>query len=241
MNQLPLSQWVEITATSNMTLYAVLANTGESQAVKEYYIHDGQRTPYGLYSGTRYADWFSVMPMLVQLDEDSSFLDWVQQTEHKDWGWLARSPFKLEVVAEHLRGLTQVILPSGDEVFFRYWDGEHLLGQMFYLGPEWASVMPAFAFYWINHQYFTVQIPSHTQPQHFPWWNIPQEMIDRLAPQNTKPILSKILQTLEEDYPELYQRYSQSALEAKIKRILSKQQPIDDVLKTVISQLENRR
>ena len=40
MNGLPLRQWVDITAMSNMSLYAMLANTGESQAVREYYVHD---------------------------------------------------------------------------------------------------------------------------------------------------------------------------------------------------------
>ncbi|BEA62396.1 DUF4123 domain-containing protein [Escherichia coli] len=117
---LPLRQWLDITATSNMPLYAILSNVSEAKPVREYYQHDGSQTPTGLYSATPYADWTEAMPMIVRLDENSPFLKWVETTEHKNWGWLARSPMPFERILQHLRGLIKVILPDGKEVFFRY-------------------------------------------------------------------------------------------------------------------------
>ncbi|PXY95109.1 hypothetical protein DKK76_02660, partial [Frischella perrara] len=77
---LSLHDWVTITATSGMPLYAVLSNVSDAQAVKNYYITDGSQTPYGLYSQTPYSNWFSLMPMLVRLEENSPFIQWAAQT-----------------------------------------------------------------------------------------------------------------------------------------------------------------
>ncbi len=229
MNQLPLSQWVEITATSKMPLYAVLANTGESQAVKEYYIHDGTQTPYGLYSGTPYADWFSVMPMIVPLSDGSPFLDWVQQTEHKDWGWLARSPFSLKTIAEHLRGLTQVYLPTGEQAFFRYWDGEYMAEHLRYFGDDWRQVLPAFPFYWVNGEHFTVHISAHSEAKAFPWWEVPQALIDNMLNKSTKPILNNALHILKEKYPQHYWLFQNTILKNKMSRIIEQENDFDDL------------
>lgn len=242
MNPLPLSQWVEITGTSNMQLYAVLANTGNSQAMKEYYLHDGTQTPYGLYSGTPYADWFSVMPMIVPISNGSPFLDWVANTQHKDWGWLARSPFSLETIAEHIRGLTQVIMPDGDTAFFRYWDGQYFSFHLEYLGQEWASILPVFPFYWVNGQYFTFQVSAQPEPKAFPWWSVPKELIRNLIKQDQTPALVHILQVLQEDYPDIYWSMDEDLLKIKIEHILDNSSCVlEELLKNVIHYLENEQ
>lgn len=234
MNQLSLNQWIDITTSSNMQLYAVLNNTGASQAVKEYYIHDGSHTPYGLYSGTPYADWFSVMPRLVPLSNNSPFLNWIASTEHKDWGWLACSPFPQDVIAEHLRGLTQVILPSGKEVFFRYWDGEYLSNHLKFLGNEWHSILPAFPFYWINGEYFTVKIPEHTEPKAFPWWQVPQPLIDFMLEENLTPLVTNMMIWLQDNEPTLYEAYPEAIIRYKAEHLcrLSLSQLAGDTLIT---------
>ena len=240
MNHLPLNQWVEITGTSNMPLYAVLSNTGESQAVKEYYLHDGTQTPYGLYSGTPYADWFSVMPMIVPISNSSPFLDWVATTEHKDWGWLARSPFSLETITEHIRGLTQVIMPTDEQVFFRYWDGEYMAEHLRYFGDRWSEMLPAFPFYWVNGEFFTVHIPATAEAKSFPWWNVPQGLIDRLLQENTKPILGNVLQVLREEHPELYWQFDEAILRMKIERVISVSKlDLNDVIEIVVAKLKD--
>lgn len=240
MNPLPLSQWVEITGTSNMQLYAVLANTGNSQAMKEYYLHDGTQTPYGLYSGTPYADWFSVMPMIVPISNGSPFLDWVANTQHKDWGWLARSPFSLETIAEHIRGLTQVIIPTGEQVFFRYWDGEYMAEHLRYFGDRWSEVLPAFPFYWVNGEFFTVHIPATAEAKAFPWWEVPQGLIDSMLQSSTKPLLESALEVLAEEYPDEFLLFNQPTLKRKIERIFGQEdsyRDMDGLLQRILTEL----
>ncbi|PHI31270.1 DUF4123 domain-containing protein [Budvicia aquatica] len=241
MNPLPLSQWIDITATSNMQLYAVLANTGNSQAMREYYLHDGTQTPYGLYSGTPYADWFEVMPMVVPISNSSPFLDWVASTEHQDWGWLARSPFSLETIAEHMRGLTQVFLPTGEQVFFRYWDGEYMAEHLRYFGDDWRQVLPAFPFYWVNGEHFTVHISAHSEAKTFPWWEVPQGLIDSMLQKSTKPLLESTLEILLEEHGDDYLRFNLPTLTIKIERLLAQEtsfRDMDGLLKKIIAELD---
>ncbi len=219
MNKITLEQWVEITRESGMPLYAVLTKTGASQAVAEYYRHDGSHTPYGLYARTPYADWFSVMPMIVSLSENSSFLSWAAETEHKDWGWLARSPFSLDVIGEHIRGLTQVILPSGKEVFFRYWDGEYFSEHLRFFGQDWADILPSFPFYWVNGEYFTVQIPAQSKPQSFPWWHVPQQLIDFMLEENLAPLVTNLIIWLQENEPDLYESFPETTIRYKAEHL----------------------
>ena len=239
MNLMPLNQWISITATSNMPLYAILSNTGESQALKEYYRHDGTETPYGLYSGTPYSDWFQVMPRMVRLSDNSPFLNWITSTDYKDWGWLARSPFPLDVITPHIKGLTQVRMPDGKDVFFRYWDGEYMSEHLKFMGNDWCHVLPVFPFYWMNGEYFTIQIPAQVEPQTSPWWQVPQGLINSILQKNNKPILGNILQIIREDYPELYWQFDEAILNLKIKRAIKVSGPeLNQVINTVLTDLK---
>ncbi|WP_445612016.1 DUF4123 domain-containing protein [Hafnia alvei] len=118
--------WIKNTETSGSRLYAILASTNGGAALKAYYALDGKHTPQGLYADTPYANWYPVMPMLVELSPYSPFLTWVEEHATPAWGWLARSPLIESVIAQHLAGLTQVLMPNGQAVFFRYWDGRYL-------------------------------------------------------------------------------------------------------------------
>ncbi|MWP63335.1 DUF4123 domain-containing protein, partial [Gilliamella sp. Pas-s25] len=119
-------------------------------------------------------------PMLVRLDEHSPFLDWINNTEYKDWGWLARSHLPFEAICAHLRSLTQAIMPNGETVFFRYWDGEYLSIILDHFADSWQDVLPAFAFYWINHQSHVVHVPLEQAVQTSPWWQVPESLIQKL-------------------------------------------------------------
>ncbi|OCG60403.1 DUF4123 domain-containing protein [Gilliamella sp. Fer4-1] len=239
MLAIPLSQWRTITATSAMPLYAVLSNVSDAQAVKNYYITDGSQTPYGLYSGTPYEHWFSVMPMLVRLDEHSPFLDWINNTEHKDWGWLARSHLPFADICAHLRSLTQAIMPDGETVFFRYWDGEYLSIMLDYFTDSWQDVLPAFAFYWINHQSHVVHVPVEQAVQTSPWWQVPESLIKKLVTDKEDLLLENILQTLQESYPKIYWAYRHDILERKVKRLLQRNQGKSDVWNFILQQLQS--
>jgi hypothetical protein len=241
MLAMPLSQWRTITATSAMPLYAVLSNVSDAQAVKNYYITDGSQTPYGLYSGTPYEHWFSVMPMLVRLDEHSPFLDWINNTEHKDWGWLARSHLPFANICAHLRSLTQAIMPDGETVFFRYWDGEYLSIMLDYFTDSWQDVLPAFAFYWINHQSHVVHVPVEQAVQTSPWWQVPKGLLEAIAAINKNVYLTNILQYLQQTHPDIYFAFELDLLELKIKKWLnSKESTQENSLEKLILKLKQQ-
>ncbi|NUF50398.1 DUF4123 domain-containing protein [Gilliamella sp. ESL0250] len=206
-----------------MPLYAVLSNVSDAQAVKNYYIADGSQTPYGLYTGTPYEHWFSVMPMLVRLDEHSPFLDWVNNTEYKDWGWLARSHLPFEAICAHLRSLTQAIMPDGEAVFFRYWYGEYLSIMLDYFADSWQDVLPAFAFYWINHQSHVVQVP--------------QKLLEQLSATKPELLVNHILQLLQENYLDIYTAFPRQVLETKIIHLLSLPSKKQNVFDFILQQL----
>lgn len=237
MGTLTLSQWVSITAQSDMPLYAILSNVSDAMSVKNYYLTDGSQTPHGLFTGTPYSNWQSVMPMIVQLDEHSPFLDWINQTQYQDWGWLARSHLPFESICAHLRGLTQVIMPEGETVFFRYWDGAYLAEEIRFMAERWAEVLPAFAFYWINDEAFTVLVPVETSAQTSPWWHVPQALLDKLSSDHPELLVSDIMQYLQENYLELYRSFPKNVLEAKINHILSLSKRNNNELDFILQQL----
>ncbi|MCO6538405.1 MAG: DUF4123 domain-containing protein [Gilliamella sp.] len=241
MLDMPLSNWRAITATSSMPLYAVLSNVSDAQAVKNYYITDGSQTPYGLYTGTPYEHWFSVMPMLVRLEEHSPFLDWVNNTEYKDWGWLARSHLPFEDICTHLRSLTQAIMPDGETVFFRYWDGEYLSIMLDYFTDSWQDVLPAFAFYWINHQSHVVHVPFEQAVQTSPWWQVPQKLLDQLSTAKPKLLVDHILQLLQENYLDIYTAFPHQVLETKIIHLLSLSTKKQNVFDFILQQLNQEK
>lgn len=239
MTKLALSDWSQITATAKMPLYAVLSNVSDAQSVKNYYVTDGSQTPYGLYTGTPYTNWHSVMPMIVQLDENSPFLNWVSQTEYQNWGWLARSHLPFESICAHLRSLTQVIMPDGETVFFRYWDGTYLAEQIRFMADSWAEVLPAFAFYWINGEPFTVFVPLQAEAQVSPWWQVPAELIDYLSQKNKTPLIDNIMQYLQENCHKTYWGIDHDILLKKIQyylnNVMVRNDP--DLLKNLIKYL----
>lgn len=239
---LPLRQWLDITATSNMPLYAILSNVSEAKPVREYYLHDGGQTPTGLYSATPYANWTEAMPMIVPLDERSPFLKWVETTEHKNWGWLARSPMPFERILQHMRGLIKVILPDGKEVFFRYWDGKWFAEQLRFMGDDWREVMPPFAFYFVNGEDFTVHITGQGEPKTSPWWRIPQALIDAMMQKDNTPLVDSILRKLNDNHAELCEQFPERVLRQKITtRLRSTPQNIPVLMAELVASLQQER
>lgn len=235
MSTISLTEWIAITARSQMPLYAVLSNVSDAQAIKNYYLHDGSQTPYGLYSQTPYENWFSVMPMLVKLDENSPFLKWIAETEHKDWGWLARSHLPFESICCHLRSLTQVIMPVNEEtVFFRYWDGSYLSMMLDYFVDSWQEILPAFAFYWINNQHYVVDIPVEQEAQQPPWWRIPQELINTIMKDNPTTIITNLLLWLKETYPSYYETLPEILIKQRILALWQSQSAKYNVIDNLI-------
>ncbi|CAD5737779.1 DUF4123 domain-containing protein [Escherichia coli] len=218
---LSLHQWRDITATTGMPLYAILSGVSDACPIREYYRHDGSHTPVGLYSATPYANWTEIMPVIVPLDEHSPFLKWVESTECKDWGWLARSPYIFERILAYLRGLVKVILPEGKEVFFRYWDGVWFAEHLRYMGDDWRDVMPPFAFYLVNGEDFTVRIHTKGEVKTSPWWRVPQGLIDAMMQKDCTPRVNNALKTLQELKPDIFTLCDETLLAARLRRIFA--------------------
>lgn len=219
MITISLNEWLTITATSGMPLYAVLSNVSDAQTVKNYYVTDGSQTPYGLYSQTPYENWFSVMPMLIKLEENSPFINWASQTEYQDWGWFARSHLPFSTICDHLRSLTQIIMPAGETAFFRYWDGEYLATMLDFFGPAWQDILPAFAFYWVNQRSQVINVPLEQPVKYSPWWQIPISLIEKLTQTNLNPLIKNILLWLKENQLPLYEAFPESLISEKIARL----------------------
>ena len=103
-------------------LFAVFSSASEAKPLKAW-----PEAASPIWAETIYAEWDAVMPYVGIVAADSEFLHWVATTESRDWGWLAVSSASLEEVVAHFRSLTQVLMPSGKTVFFRFWDGRFLL------------------------------------------------------------------------------------------------------------------
>lgn len=107
-------------------LYLILSAASDADPLKALYQHESNPQLTPIWAGTPYASWQPVMPYLGELKLDSSFLNWITSIEVMDWGWLAVSRSESQTVFEHLRSLSQVLMPDGTEVFFRFWDGRYL-------------------------------------------------------------------------------------------------------------------
>ena len=159
MNSEPLTprQWLaDNPLRPGESLYAVISSTSDADPLAAYRQQGGVEPPDRLWADTAYADWLPVMPYLLRLTPDSEFIQWAAQTDADDWGWLAISTACPLRITEHLRSLTQVLMPSGEAVFFRFWDGRHWLPILQHLGTTTRDVLPVFDRYWINGQPVTV-------------------------------------------------------------------------------------
>ena len=107
-------------------LYLVISAASDSDALKNLYLTEPTAQLIPIWGGTPYSTWQPVMPYVTELKANSAFLPWIAETDALDWGWLAVSRSEPNEVFEHLRSLTQVKMPDGTEVFFRFWDGRHI-------------------------------------------------------------------------------------------------------------------
>lgn len=166
------------------SVYLVLSGTSAAKPVRHFYATDGL-TARPLFQGTQYASWQEVMPFLAQVTDTSAFLNWIDETDSTDWGWGLVSDASLEEVFGHIRSLTKIILPDGQEVFFRYWDArffgpilgsvdEAHLAQL--MGPVASVVLPDGEV--INHP----GTPAGPKPEpEFPWFSLPAETLKKIA------------------------------------------------------------
>lgn len=205
---------------SGERLYLVISAASDSDALKNLYLTEPTAQLIPIWGGTPYSTWQPVMPYIAELKANSAFLPWIAETDALDWGWLAVSRSEPNEVFEHLRSLTQVKMPDGTEVFFRFWDGRHVYPILHGLGEKAGEVLPVFERYLINGQSLEVGTRVVPKVKDWPWWEVPKGLLDGLSKDNPATLVSNLMQWLEEDRPDLYNAWPENNLKLKITRFV---------------------
>ncbi|EUB84227.1 DUF4123 domain-containing protein [Pseudomonas sp. GM30] len=171
--------------------------------------------PNPIWADTIYAEWDAVMPFVGIVATDSEFLDWVASNESRDWGWLAVSSASLEVLVEHFRSLTQVLMPDGTAVFFRFWDGRFLLPILQSDAVDAAQLLPVISRALINGQALDVGGRAQVSGCVFPWWKVPEPV---LASAGDEVRTGNAVQWLSEELPALFEGFPEPVLRCKVGR-----------------------
>jgi hypothetical protein len=218
-------------------LYLIVSAASDAEPLKAFYQQDMAPELIPIWSGTPYADWQPVMPYLAELKPNAGFLQWIAETDAQDWGWLAVSTSTPDVVFEHLRSLTQVRMPDGTEVFFRFWDGRHIYPILEGLGASAGEVLPVFDRYLINGQSLEVGPRAVPPAKEWPWWEVQQKLLDTLAEKDHTTVVDNLMQWLEEDCPELFFAFPEGNLRHKVERFVRQQPNTEDLAERLAAQL----
>lgn len=202
--------------TPSEQLFAVFGNASAAEPLKAWQRSIAAQAPSPIWADTAYAEWGAVMPYVGIVAAGSEFLDWVATTESRDWGWLAVSSAPQEVLVDHLRSLTQALLPNGNAVFFRFWDGRYMLPILQSAQVDVAQLMPLIGRCLINGQALEIGGRDLKASRIFPWWEIPDALLEQLAAQSAATRINNLLKWLSEDRPDLYEAFSESVLRHKV-------------------------
>nr|WP_189684807.1 DUF4123 domain-containing protein [Pseudomonas sp. SWRI99] len=222
---------------SGERLYLVISAASESDALKNLYLTEPTAQLIPVWGGTPYATWQPVMPYVAELKANSAFLQWIAETDALDWGWLAVSRSEPNEVFEHLRSLTQVKMPDGTEVFFRFWDGRHVYPILHGLGEKAGEVLPVFERYLINGQPLKVGTRVVPKVRDWPWWEVPKGLLEGLSKDNPATLVSNLMQWLEEDRPDLYNAWPENNLKLKITRFVRRPDAPQNLKEALINHL----
>ncbi|UST70317.1 DUF4123 domain-containing protein [Pseudomonas moraviensis] len=222
---------------SGERLYLIISAASDADALKTLYLTEPTAQLIPIWGGTPYSTWQPVMPYLTELKANSAFLPWIAETDALDWGWLATSRSAPNEVFEHLRSLTQVKMPDGTEVFFRFWDGRHIYPILRGLGEKAGEVLPVFERYLINGQALEVGTRVVPKVRDWPWWEVPKELLDGLSKDNPATLVSNLMQWLEADRPDLYTAWPENNLKLKITRFVRRPDAPQNLKEALINHL----
>jgi hypothetical protein len=203
---------------SGERLFAIFSNASAAEPFKVWQMSANAQTPSSIWGDTIYAEWDAVMPYVGIVDAGSEFLDWVATTESRDWGWLAVSSAGLEAVVEHFRSLTQVLMPDGKAVFFRFWDGRFLLPILESPEVDAGQLLPVLTRGLINGQAVEIGGRARVSGREFPWWSVPEKL---LAQFGDEARINNALQWLSEEQPALFEAFPAVVLRCKVVRFFA--------------------
>nr|WP_269137457.1 DUF4123 domain-containing protein [Pseudomonas sp. PGPR40] len=195
-------------------LFAIFSSASAAEPFKAWQRSITAQAPSPIWADTAYAEWEAVMPYVGIVAVDGEFLEWVAATESRDWGWLAVSSATQEVLVEHLRSLTQVLLPNRNTVFFRFWDGRYLLPILQSAEVGAAQLIPVVGRCLINGIALEVGGSALKTSRVFPWWEVSESLLKPAESATTH--INNLLKWLSEDRPDLYEAFSESVLQHKV-------------------------
>ncbi|MCG6577065.1 DUF4123 domain-containing protein [Pseudomonas sp. AF32] len=207
-------------------LFAIFGNASTAMSLAAWR-RSTMATPSPIWADTPYADWEAVMPYVGVVPVDGEFLRWVANTDSLDWGWLAVSSVDQQTLAEHLCGLTQVLLPGGTPVFFRFWDGRFLQPILQSDEVDAAQLLPVVSRCLINGQALTIMGNARQPGRAFPWWEVPAVLLKALAEGTQDCLLANLLRWLDEEHPYLFERVDERILRRKIEHFLDEYEPVN--------------
>ncbi|MGF6286588.1 DUF4123 domain-containing protein [Pseudomonas silensiensis] len=197
-------------------LFAVFSNASDAEPFKAWQRSITAQAPSPIWADTAYAEWEPVMPYVGTVAGGSEFLEWAATTESRDWGWLAVASISQDVLVKHLRSLTQVLLPNGNAVFFRFWDGRYLLPILQSTDVNATQLMPVIDRVLINGQSLDIGGSALKTSRVFPWWEVSESLLKHLANESATTRINNLLMWLSEDRPDLYEAFSASVLRHKV-------------------------
>ncbi len=207
-------QWLkDVPLKPSEQLFAIFSCASAVDPLKAWLMN--AQMPKPVWAETIYAEWDAVMPYVGIVDVGSEFLDWVATTESRDWGWLAVSSAGFEAVVEHFRSLTQVLMPDGKAVFFRFWDGRFLLPILESFEVDAGQLLPVLTRGLINGQVVEIGGRARGSGREFPWWSVPQKL---LAQFGGDARIKNALQWLSEEQPALFEAFPTDVLRCKVVR-----------------------
>lgn len=211
----------EVPLSSVEHIFAIFSNASAAEPFNIWRASKGGKAPSPIWAETQYAEWEEVMPYVGIVAADGEFLQWVATTESQDWGWLAVSAAPLKVVVEHLCSLTQVTLPNGKAVFFRYWDGRYLLSILQSAHVNAVDLLPVFDRCLINGQPVDIGGNARKSGKVFPWWAVPDALLQQLGAENASTQVNNLIQWLSEEHQALFEACSESVLRRKVEAFLT--------------------
>lgn len=207
-------------------LFAIFSNASSAGALSAWR-RSMNSVASPIWADTPYAEWEAVMPYVGLVSADSGFVDWIAATDSLDWGWLAISCVSQEILVEHLRGLTQVLLPGGKPVFLRFWDGRFMRPILQSMEVEAGQLLPVIKRCLINGQPLEVAGNAQRPAQAFPWWQVPVALLDAMTEGPTDCLLDNVLTWLGEEHPHVFERVDGSVLRCKIAHFLERSEPTE--------------
>ncbi|WNJ95101.1 DUF4123 domain-containing protein [Vibrio ruber] len=221
--------------TPDLNWYVILNETSDGQPQRWFYLNGGSDAQ-GIWLSTPYAEWREVMPNLAQITPEHPFLDWIEQASCEDWGILVGSHADFATVQAHFRSLTHVWLPSGEHVFFRFYDPRFGLDVATLCDDEQRIALMGPTQCWLRlsaQQTLTrVENPAPTAPadfqeRPFPWWQVPEAVLAGLS-EDPSVLVNNLLQGLSEYQQALYDAYPEPVLRQKTERFVARYQGEQD-------------